>query len=280
MSTLSLVIPAYNEQARLPALLDVLATTASEAVAGAGMELAEVLVVDDGSDDGTRSMLVEARGANPLLRPVLDFDRNRGKGAAFAAGVERAESDYVLLADVDLSTPLEELPKLTAMIEGGADVAIGSRAIEGAVVERGPVHRKLLGAAFNGTVRLLTGLDVRDTQCGFKLMPADLAKSSVADQICPGFAFDVELLMRADAAGMTIAEAPVLYLHDPRSRVKVTTASLEMLKDVCLLAYRLRLRDRTARGGSGKRPLAEVSADDPDRDAGREPSAGADQPRL
>ena len=139
---------------------------------------------------------------------MLDFDCNRGNGAAFAAGVERAEGDYVLLADVDLSTPLEELPQADRDDRGGADVAIGSRAIESAAVERGPVHRKLLGAAFNGTVRLLTGLDIRDTQCGFKLMPADLAKSWVADQACPGFAFDVELLMRADAAGMTIAAAP------------------------------------------------------------------------
>lgn len=260
MSTLSLVIPAFNEQARLPALFEVLAGSAREAVDRGGLELVEVLIVDDGSADRTRPMLIEAAEENELIRPVLEFDQNRGKGAAFAAGVGRARAEYVLLADVDLSTPLEELPKLTAAIDAGADLAVGSRAIEGAVVERGPVHRKLLGATFNSTVRTLTGLDVQDTQCGFKLIPADLARSLVASQLCPGFAFDVELLMRADAAGLRIEEVPVLYMHDERSQVRVASASFQMLRDVCRLSYRLRRRGRR-RPASGRR-LVEVSADD------------------
>ena len=195
--TLSLVIPAYNERARLPDLLDVLSTTAQAAVASGGMELAEALVVDDGSDDGTRELLCQAEGVTPKLKPVLDFSRNRGRAPRWPPGSRQAEADYVLLADVDLSTPLEELGKLTAAIDAGADVAIGSRAVDGAIVERGPVHRKLLGKTFNGTVRLLTGLDVRDTQNGFKLLPTAAAKQLFAAQTCPGFAFDVELLMRA-----------------------------------------------------------------------------------
>lgn len=247
--TLSLVIPAFNEQARLPALLDVLRQSAVEAVERAGMQLAEILIVDDGSKDRTRQMLRDAAPDTPLLRPVLDYEQNRGKGAAFATGVERARGDYVLLADVDLSTPLEELPKLTDAVRDGADIAIGSRAVAGAVVERGPRHRKVLGAAFNGAVRMLTGLRLRDTQNGFKLFPAAAAKRMLAEQTCPGFAFDVELLMRADRAGLRIAEVPVLYLHDSRSSVRVGSASIEMLKDVSRLAYRLRLRgdrDRAA----------------------------------
>ncbi len=219
-----------------------LKASAEGAVADAGMELLEVLIVDDGSTDRSRAMLAEAAQGDDRLKPVLDYERNRGKGAAVASGVERARGNYVLLADVDLSTPLEELPKLTAAIEAGADIAIGSRAVAGAVVERGPRHRKVLGNTFNGAVRLLTGLRLRDTQNGFKLFPAEAAKRLLAEQTCPGFAFDVELLMRADQAGLSIAEVPVLYLHDSRSSVRVASASIEMLRDVSRLAYRLRLR--------------------------------------
>jgi dolichyl-phosphate beta-glucosyltransferase len=217
------------------------------------MTLLEVLVVDDGSSDCTREMLAQAAKRDEWLKPVLDYERNRGKGAAFATGVERARGDYVLLADVDLSTPLEELPKLTKAIREGADIAIGSRAVPGAVVERGPRHRKVLGNCFNGAVRLLTGLRLRDTQNGFKLFPAAPAKRLLAEQTCPGFAFDVELLMRADRDGMRIAEVPVLYLHDSRSSVRVASASIEMLRDISRLAWRLRFgRDRD--GGAAAMP--------------------------
>ncbi|HET9591494.1 MAG TPA: glycosyltransferase [Solirubrobacterales bacterium] len=241
-ATLSIVIPAYNEEVRLPALLEKLAAEAEGAAADAGMRLLEVLVVDDGSTDRTRELLTAAAAENERLRPVCAYDRNRGKGAAFAAGVLQAEGDYVLLADVDLSTPLGELSKLTRAIEAGADLAIGSRAVAGAVVERGPVHRKVTGNAFNGAVRLLTGLRVRDTQNGFKLFPTEAVKRYAAAQTCPGFAFDVELLMRADQEGLRIAEVPILYMHDLRSSVNVASASSRMLREVAGLAYRLRLR--------------------------------------
>jgi dolichyl-phosphate beta-glucosyltransferase len=259
--TLSLVLPAFNEEARLPDLVQTLASSAQDAVGAAGMTLHEAIVVDDGSTDNTRRMLSEFAGADPRLRAVLDFERNRGKGAAVAAGVACAEGDYVLLADVDLSTPLEELAKLTAALESGADMAIGSRAVEGAVVERGPVHRKLLGSAFNGTVRILTGLRLRDTQCGFKLIPTGVAQRLLAGQGCPGFAFDVELLMRADRAGLRIAEVPVLYRHDPRSRVRVVSASLRMLRDVALISYRVRRHPEESWTDTGLDRLAAVPAD-------------------
>jgi dolichyl-phosphate beta-glucosyltransferase len=265
-ATLSLVIPAYNEEQRLPALLEALAAEAEGAVAAAGMELVEALIVDDGSGDHTGAILREAAERDERIVPVRAYERNRGKGAAFAAGVERARGEYVLLADVDLSTPLSELPKLTAAVRQGADIAIGSRAVPGAVVERGPRHRKLLGAAFNGTVRMLTGLRLRDTQNGFKLFPAKTTRRLLAEQTCPGFAFDVELLMRADQAGLEIAEVPILYLHDERSSVRVASASMEMLRDVSGLAYRLRLR-RSARPRRRSRRaagLTEIPADDSD----------------
>ncbi len=221
-------------------MLDALANQAEAAVADAGMELVEALVVDDGSSDRTAAILAAGAEQNPGLRPVHAYERNRGKGAAFAAGVARAQGEYVLLADVDLSTPLSELGKLAAAVRDGADIAIGSRAVPGAVVERGPTHRKLLGNSFNGAVRLLTGLRLRDTQNGFKLFPTEPARRLLAEQTCPGFAFDVELLMRADREGMKIAEVPILYLHDPRSSVRVGSAGLQMLHDISGLAYRLR----------------------------------------
>jgi dolichyl-phosphate beta-glucosyltransferase len=263
LKTLSLVIPAYNEEARLPALLEALAATADEAVADAGFELVETLVVDDGSTDRTREIL--ARANQPGLVPVLDHSDNRGKGAAVADGCRNARGDYVLLADVDLSTPLGELTKLSEAISAGADVAIGSRAVAGAMVERGPAHRKVTGKAFGSTVRLLTDLDVRDTQNGFKLLPAKAAKALFAEQLCPGFAFDVELLMRAKLAGLRIAEVPVLYVHDERSRVRVGRASLQMLRDVVMLSHRLRPRRAVGPQSVVSRTwLGELPADDSD----------------
>ncbi|HET9152967.1 MAG TPA: glycosyltransferase [Solirubrobacterales bacterium] len=241
-ASLSIVIPAYNEEVRLPALLEKLQAQAGKAAADAGLRLHEVLVVDDGSTDRTRGLLEAAAAENERLRAVFAYDRNRGKGAAFAAGARQAAGDWVLLADVDLSTPLDELAKLTAAIEAGADIAIGSRAVAGAVVERGPLHRKVTGSAFNGTVRLLTGLRVRDTQNGFKLFPAKTVKRYLAQQTCPGFAFDVELLMRADRDGLRIAEVPILYTHDLRSSVNVASASARMLREIARLSYRLRVR--------------------------------------
>ena len=143
-------------------------------------------------------------------------------------------------------------------------MAIGSLAVSGAVVERGPLHRKVLGYSFNGAVRLLTGLRLRDTQNGFKLFPTPILKQLAAKQTCPGFAFEVELLMRAERAGLTIAEVPILYVHYSRSSVRVVSASVEMLRNVAGIAYRLRLGRAGERRIRSRRSLTEVSADDAD----------------
>lgn len=234
-------------------------------MAGAGFELVETLVVDDGSSDGTRRILADATADDMGLKPVLDLVVNRGKGAAVAAGVARARGEYVLLADVDLSTPLEELGKLAEARHQG-DIVIGSRAAAGAVVDRGPAYRKLTGRAFSGAVRTLTGLDVRDTQNGFKLLPTEPAKELFAEQVCPGFAFDVELLLRADLAGMRIVEVPVLYVHDARSRVRVAPASLQMLREVSELARQLKPRSARRAGSRPwpRGPLAAARTDEHD----------------
>ncbi len=260
MATISIVVPSFNEEARLPALLAELDRAAATATAAAGFELREVLIVDDGSSDRSREILRQAEGRHPRVRAVLDYEDNRGKGAAVATGIRHAEGDFVLIVDVDLSTPLGELAKLAAA-RGEAPLVVGSRALDDSIVERGPAHRKLLGRGFNATVRALTGLRVRDTQCGFKLIETGLARELVAEQICPGFAYDVELLLRAEAAGVRVLEVPVLYVHDSRSRVRVASSTARMLRDVIVLSRRIRPRPGARRA---RRELVPTAADDAD----------------
>jgi glycosyltransferase involved in cell wall biosynthesis len=238
--SLSIVIPAFNEEARLPHLLKLLDSKAAATAARCGFQFLEALIVNDGSSDGTAAILARAAERDDAVRPVLG-EGHSGKGAAVATGLRAARGDYSLLADVDLSTPLDDLAQLAAAIRDGADVAIGSRELEDSNV-KAPLHRRQGGRVFNAVVRGLTRLQVRDTQCGFKLLPTAAGRELTKVQLCAGFAFDVELLVRAQASGLRIAEVPVTYLHDPRSRVRIATASPRMLCDVARLAVRIRHR--------------------------------------
>ncbi|PZS10448.1 MAG: glycosyl transferase [Solirubrobacterales bacterium] len=241
--SLSIVIPAFNEEQRLPRLIQELATSAEAIAASSGFSFLEGVIVDDGSTDRTPDLLREAAAAQPLLR-LVSSERNRGKGAAVAAGVRAARGDYLLLTDIDLSTPLSDLSHLARAVHGGADMAIGSRVVEGSVVKDAPAYRKRLGQGFNLAVRALTGLSFGDTQCGFKLLASAAARELLAAQICHGWAYDVELLMRGRLAGLAIVEVPVTYVHDPRSRMKVARDSVRMLWDVIGLSLRLRTCER------------------------------------
>lgn len=243
MPTLSIVVPAYNEERRLGSFLGALGAAAVSQVEELGLELIEIVAVDDGSVDRTPSMLVEAAKRNPLLVPLVRGGANEGKGAALAAGVRKARGELTLLVDIDMSTPLGELDKLYRRVNAGADVAIGSRDVAGSVVVHAPEHRKQIGRSFNFLVRRLTGLPFKDTQCGFKLMSTATARVLLERQLVRGYAFDVELLMRARALGLSVAEVPVTYIHDRDSRVNPLTASPRMAIDVVRLAIRMR-RDR------------------------------------
>jgi dolichyl-phosphate beta-glucosyltransferase len=258
--TVSVVVPAYQEARRLPRLIRAIRTRAREDLAAAGLTLEEVLVVDDGSSDGTGAVLAEVAEREPLLQSLTAPPGRRGKGHAVAYGIGHARSELVLLADVDLSAPLSEVHKLSAVLDRGADVAIGSRALEGAHVEDTPLPRELMGRTFNAFVRAATALDLRDTQCPLKLMPTSLARELVADQIAIGFAFDVELLLRARQRGARVVEVPIEFRHDRDSRVRPVVSAASMAFDVLRLAVRLR----------GER----------ERDAGRKVRPAADEPGL
>jgi dolichyl-phosphate beta-glucosyltransferase len=240
--SLSIVMPAYNEERRLPRLLAALAELVPAEVARAGLALAEVVVVDDGSEDGTAALLARAGRSSPVLRPVCRDEPNVGKGRAVAVGAAEARGELVLISDVDLATPLSELGPLWERLQDGADVAIASRDVPGARVEGTPAHRVWMGRTFNAGMRLATGLPFRDTQCGFKLMRAEVARELLRVQLVHGFAYDVEMLLRARAAGLRVDEVPVRYAHDPDSRVRPLLASAQMARDVARLTWHLRVR--------------------------------------
>ena len=232
---MSVVIPAYDEAARiLPTLERVREWLA------ANQPGSEIIVVDDGSSDETASRVEDfsARsGDDPTIR-CLRLPHNRGKGAAVRMGVLAADRPLLLYTDADLSTPIEEADKLVATLDGGADVAIGSRSVRGAQVEvRQPLYRVLMGKTFNKAMRLVTFLGVVDSQCGFKLFRRDVAHRLFAASRIDSFAFDVEILFLARQAGLSVAEVPVRWLNDARSTVHPLWDSLKMLEDVLRIRW-------------------------------------------
>jgi glycosyltransferase involved in cell wall biosynthesis len=238
---LSVVVPAYNEARRLPALLDALAGEGSGAFAAAGLELAEVIVVDDGSIDGTFE-LVRGRSGGAIPLRALRLERNRGKGAAVQAGMLAARERFALLTDADMATPLEDIARLAARVHDGADVAIGSRALPSSdILVHQPGHRELLGKGFNRALRLLTGLPYRDTQCGFKLFRLSTARRLFELQRVPGFAYDVELLVLARQLGLSVAEVGVRWADDRETTVKIFSASSRMALDLLRIAWLARV---------------------------------------
>jgi dolichyl-phosphate beta-glucosyltransferase len=210
--SLSVIVPAYNEAGRLPRTLRRL----REHLDARG-GVSEIIVVDDGSRDGTADA---ARREALRGLTVLRDDRNRGKGHAVRRGMLAARGELRLMTDADLSTPVEDLPRLLARIEEGYDVAIGSRAVADARVEvRQPWFRETAGRAFNVLVRTLVLPGLRDTQCGFKLWRGEAAVEAFALSRLDGFAFDVEVLFVARRRGRRIAEVPVTWRNDVATRV-------------------------------------------------------------
>jgi dolichyl-phosphate beta-glucosyltransferase len=234
---LSVVVPAYNEVGRVEGTL----SRIFEHLETLGGSF-EVILVDDGSVDATAERALQVRPGESRFH-LLRLGENRGKGAAVRAGVLAARGQRILFSDADLSTPIEDLARLEAALDQGADVAIGSRAIAGAeVVVRQPWYRQTMGKIFNLFVQTLVLPGVRDSQCGFKLFHAEAARKSFSLGRLPGFSFDVEVLYIARRLGYCIAEVPVRWYNSPASRVHPIFDSARMLRDL------LRIRWNTLRG--------------------------------
>jgi glycosyltransferase involved in cell wall biosynthesis len=232
---LTIVVPAYNEEARLgPSLERIRDYLTDEKIR------AEILVVDDGSTDGTArvaaSALEGARGR------VLSSRENRGKGHAVRRGVFEAAGRWVLMTDADLSTPIEEHARLAAAArDHDLDVAFGSRALSGSRVEvhQHPV-REGMGKTFNLLMRSLTGLPFRDTQCGFKLIDRRRTLPLFERMVVDRFAFDVELLYLCHRFGLRVREIPVTWRNAAGSKVSLLRDPLNMLLDVARIRWRFR----------------------------------------
>ena len=235
--TLSLVVPVFNESGRLSILFEALEAEAEREARAAGLELVEVVVVNDGSTDDTAA-LVEAHAAHDARVRLISFAANRGKGAAVRAGVLSVESDLALVSDVDGSTPMSELGPLVAAIREGNDLAIGSRDLPGSnVMVHQPAHRELMGKTFNLLFRVLTGLKIHDTQCGFKLFRLPQARILFELQRIDGFAFDAELCINASRLGLRIAEVPVAWIDNRDTKVRLLGSSVRMAADLLRAAW-------------------------------------------
>ncbi len=230
----SLVIPAFNERNRLEASLGIIAAWYETRPGGWDWE---VILVDDGSTDGTGSLAQRvARQLNVPLE-VLRHETNRGKGAAIRTGVLACSGNPILISDADLSTPLSEWIKLAERLPTHP-IAIGSRAIREDLVRRKqPAYRRLLGKAGNILVRLLAVPGIRDTQCGFKLFRGDVARELFGQSQIDGFAYDIEILYLARRRGLPIAEVPVLWFNSPESKVSLVWDFLRVLWDLLRLRW-------------------------------------------
>ena len=212
---LSVVIPAYNEEERLqrflPGIVQFLQSKSRPF---------EVIVVNDGSRDGTAKETQEFARTYPMLR-LIDLHPNRGKGGAVKAGMLAARGEYVLFTDADQSTPITEVDKLLVKLErDGYDMAIGSRTVPGAEVEQPQVwYRALAGKLFGVATKLFCIRGIYDTQCGFKCMTRELTRK-VFPQVTSNTAiFDIEMLVVAAREGYRIVEVPVKWVHDPDTRI-------------------------------------------------------------
>ena len=211
---------------------------------------AEVIVVDDGSEDGTAALVEAWRAEFPGLRLVAN-GRNRGKGYSVRHGMLEARGRVVLFTDADLSAPIEEADKLLDSLARGYEVAIGSRGVDRSLIE---VHqsafREFAGIVFNRIVRAVTGVSFADTQCGFKAFLRAPARIVFEQQRIERFGFDPEILFLAKRHGLKVVEIPVRWAHDPHIRVHMLRDSLRMFGEVVSIRWHW-LRGRYPKSGAG-----------------------------
>jgi dolichyl-phosphate beta-glucosyltransferase len=222
---LSIIVPAYNEERRLPQTLPrIVEFLRAQEYPG------EVIVVDDGSADSTAGVVEEIAAAAPVVK--LIGNEHRGKGYAVKTGVLAAAGDYIFLCDADLSMPIEEVAHFLPPALEDYDVAIGSREVEGARRYDEPDLRHLMGRVFNTLVRLLAVRGFEDTQAGFKCFAREAAHEMFPYQTMDGFGFDVEILFIAQKRGYRIVEVPINWYYMSNSRVSPVSDSLRMFREI------------------------------------------------
>jgi dolichyl-phosphate beta-glucosyltransferase len=229
---LSIIVPAYNEERRLPKTLEHI----HNYLAAQGFP-AEVIIVDDGSSDGTASVVETAQRKYPELRLVSNGS-NRGKGFSVRHGMLNARGEIALFSDADLSAPIEEADKLIAAIcTQKYDAAIGSRASGELIEVHQSILRRTAGKIFNMLVRLGTGVNFCDTQCGFKAFRRQSCRILFEQQLITGFGFDPEILFLADYHGLRVVEVPVRWAHVAGTKVHVFSDSLRMFRDIIKIRW-------------------------------------------
>jgi glycosyltransferase involved in cell wall biosynthesis len=228
----TIVIPAYNESARLGGTLErVLAFVRQRNWD------TEIIVVNDGSSDDTAEIVRRYATENEILR-LVENPGNRGKGYSVRNGVLHARGAIVLFTDADLSSPIEEAPKLLEALEDGADIAIGSRWIRSELqTQRQSLARQILGRAFNLFLRITLRLDFKDTQCGFKAFRRSAAKTVFPLQKIEGWGFDPEVLFLARKCGFKVTEVPVVWSHDAGTRINPLADGTRMLLEALLIRW-------------------------------------------
>jgi len=227
---ISIVIPAFEEEARVGTSIDRILSYLRDVSVGA-----ELIVVDDGSKDRTAEVAQAAfESSGNIATKVIRYEQNRGKGFAVKTGLLAASSDIALFSDADLSTPIEEMPKLIGPIRNGEyDLTFGSRALDRSLIgTHQPWRREQGGKVFNLVVRSLTGMPFWDTQCGFKAFNMTKFRSLLDLMQIDRFGFDVEFLYVAQLHGLRLKEVPVRWNNDERSKVSVVRDSTRMFKEV------------------------------------------------
>lgn len=226
----SVVIPAYNEEVRIIPTIGAIASHMSSL--GFPWEL---IIADDGSTDATVSLIEDLELVNLRL---LIADKNGGKGSAVRRGMLAARGRYILFSDADNSTPIEEFGRLLAKIEDeGYDIAIGSRAAEGAKVDNKSLKRKILSLGLNTIVQNIFRIQIKDTQCGFKLFTREAACRLHKAQTLMGFSFDLEILYLANKFNYTVAEVPVSWYDAPGSKVDAAKEARRFVTDLAKIKW-------------------------------------------
>lgn len=232
MPKYSIIIPAYNEGARLGTTLDRVLSYVAEQRWDA-----EIIVVDDGSSDNTADLVQARAKLNPNLR-LIENPGNHGKGYSVRNGIMNAAGEILLFTDADLSAPIEQAGKLFQAVESGADVAVGSRWLQPDLqAHRQSLLRQFYGRSFNLVLRLLLGLKFKDTQCGFKAFRRTAARKLFAMQTVEGWGFDAELLYIADRLRMKVEEIPVVWSDAAGTRIHPVRDGLHMIAEVLVIRW-------------------------------------------